>query len=745
MSEAPDIEPGVEIGRYRIVRRIGGGAAGTVFEAFDHRLERPVAIKIADVPAAVADQDEFAKRFSREARIAASLSHPNLCPVYDFGTHEGRPFIVMALLPGATLADLVARHAPLAADRILVLLRPIAEALAEMHRSGLVHRDIKPQNILLDARLEPLLTDFGLARPELFIGGGEAPAAGRRVAASPAYLAPEQLQAGQRVGPAADMHAFGVVMYELMTGRLPFRGTDDEVVQQITNDPPPRPSQIAAGVSRDLEQLCLHLLRKPPAERPSAAETARRMRAIAERGSFNIIPHDESESLALQPAAAPASPAPSAGLAPPPAPAPPPRPSRAARPSSHGSRFGEWPSILGLLLMLVVLISLGYALTTQRPWEWLTSLQPEKGEVDSVPQVEPGTRSPDAGPSVGPSRAAAPPAASDAPADAADGMQVAEQIDPELIAAPGYLFARGDEIAVAAAALPAAPQGRAAAWWSGDDPRQLESLDAGSLVPAREGANIVGVVISASGETVAVLGEAWYARIAATGGSPVTNRVSGWLTVERAATASTGDFALLQKTALENQKRISVWKVADGANPTERMAIYCDASTTALTLAPDGRGLAFGDTSGRVSMQSVARAGEVLAELRVPGPVSGLAFSTGNLQLAIAHEAGESASAGIVLFTYASGEWSETRRIASGGPAAHSLHWSPDAARLCGVTPDGFASVWDLEGGEPPRRIANVAGSAIAWVDADTLIAGHSDGRVRRWRALGDLSSDHLP
>lgn len=741
MSPTDDIKPGVEIGRYRIVKRLGGGASGTVYEAFDQRLERPVAMKIADVPDAAAAHDEFAQRFSREARIAASLSHPNLCPVYDFGTHSGRPFIVMALLPGATLVDLVARHAPLSADRIVVLLRPIAEALVEMHRSGLVHGDIKPQNILLDTRLEPMLTDFGLARPERFVGDGDAP--GTRdpggTTGSPAYLAPEQLQPGERVGPAADMHAFGVVLYELMTGRLPFTGSPEEMIGQIINAPPTRPSQIASGVSRDLEQMCLHLLRKQPSERPSAAEIARRMRAVADRGTYNLVPHADAGNAASGPAGAPdASPdgsRPVAAAAAPAAPSGRPGRSRAARRAPRESRSHEWPSIIGLLLALVVLIAIGYGMYTQRPWDWIASWLPTDSEIESAPETEDGGPSPRPAPGVEPERSPEPPTAPDAPANSADAPQMVGQTDPELIAAPGRLFARGKEIAVAVTALPAAPQGRAAAWWTADDPEQLEPLEASLLVPAREGGSIVGVLISESGETVAVLGESWYARVDAAGGPPVTNRVSGWLTAQQAATTPTGSFALLQKTRVENQKRISVWKVADGANPDHRMAIYCDASTTALALSPDGRGLAFGDFSGRVSMQQVARGAEVLAELQVAGPVTGLGFSSDNLQLAVAHEPSEAASAGITLFTYASGQWNETQRIVTEGHVAHSVNWSPDAKRVSGVMQDGFGLIWELEGNERPWRIADVAGDAIAWIDADTLVAGHIDGRVRRWKA----------
>lgn len=822
MNGDGQFEAGERIGRYRIVKTIGSGSSGTVYEAIDERLDRAVAIKVAAVTDPLVEGDEQTSRFTREARFAASLSHPNLCPVYDFGRHEGRPYLVMALLPGATLADLIARHAPLPADRIVVLVRPIAEALAEMHRVGLVHGDVKPQNILLDARLEPMVTDYGLARPEKFVGRALPSQAGLATpgtaTGSPAFQSPEQLQAssasgapfvaGPRLGPAVDMHALGVILYMLLTGRLPFAGSPEETVQKILESPPEAPSRIATGVSRDLEQICLRLLRKNPAERPSAIEVARRLRLIADRGGAPLGRWSEASDSSTEPAGEAGAEKPT---------------STPADGASERARRGPSMSAAVALVALLLLPIVGYALYayvpwTHVPWERIAEVLPSslspapQSDSESSAEPAPGSGGTAAGSAAvpGAERGSGPaerlPAAnggSDADrmeasstgasrtgASRAGASRTAspssvsvEEFDPELASAPARLFVAGGRVVVSAAVLPAAAEGNAVAWWpreewpsdepsddqaadeaSGEEAFERGRIRADSLVPARQGGRIAGVLTSGSGETVGILGESWYGRVAASGGSVATNPVSGWLTVEQAATSPSGRFALLQKTGLENRKRIGVWDVADGANPTALMAIYTDDATTAVALSPNGRGLAFGDSRGRVMLRPVSDEGNVLAELSVAGPVTAVAFSADNLRLTVAHRAPESGAAGsetaagITIFQYESAEWSELQRISLEGAVARHLIWSADGTWLGGVlepsgpspaansattpaagaapdprTPLPFARLWPLEQPAAAVRIPDVAGTAIGFVGPGSVLVGHGDGLVRRW------------
>ena len=193
--------------RYTLERRLGSGGMATVWLAIDEVLERPVAVKVmADTLAA---DEEYRARFSREARAAASVSHANIVPVYDYGVHGERPFLVMEYVPGGSLADVFAGRRPTMPVPV-ELAGELLGALDCVHRAGLVHRDVKPANILLDANGHARLTDFGIAQPEDATSLTQA----GMVLGSVRYLAPE-VAAGSRAGAAADLYGAGVVLREL--------------------------------------------------------------------------------------------------------------------------------------------------------------------------------------------------------------------------------------------------------------------------------------------------------------------------------------------------------------------------------------------------------------------------------------------------------------------------------------------------------------------------------------------------
>jgi serine/threonine-protein kinase len=240
---------------------------GLVCKARHHRLNRPVALKML-LAGAYAGPNERA-RFQREAEAVASLHHANIVAVYDVGDHEGCPYFTMELLEGGSLAQSLT-GTPQPAHKAAELLIALAEAVQAAHRAGIVHRDLKPANILLTVEVTPKVADFRLARH--FEGEPTLTLSGARIG-TPSYMAPEQVsgKAGT-IGPAADNYALGVLLYEMLTGRPPFRGeTAMETERQVIHDEPVSPSRPNPNVPRGLETICLRCLSKEPGRRYAIA------------------------------------------------------------------------------------------------------------------------------------------------------------------------------------------------------------------------------------------------------------------------------------------------------------------------------------------------------------------------------------------------------------------------------------------------------------------------------------------
>ena len=252
---------------YEVQAMLGRGGMGVVYEALHVRLNRVVALKMLQA-GAYAGAHERA-RFQREAEVVAELRHPNIVQVYDVGEHEGCPFFTMELLEGGSLAQAIS-GTPQPARQAAALLAKLAEAVQVAHQGGIVHRDLKPANILLTPDGTPKIADFGLARH--FDEGQALTLSGTRLG-TPSYVAPEQVigKAG-RIGPAADIYALGVLLYEVLTGRPPFRGeTAAETERQVIHDEPVSPSRLNPKVPRDLDTICLKCLSKEPARRYASA------------------------------------------------------------------------------------------------------------------------------------------------------------------------------------------------------------------------------------------------------------------------------------------------------------------------------------------------------------------------------------------------------------------------------------------------------------------------------------------
>jgi len=253
------------IGRYRIIHRLGQGSFGRVYLAHDDDLDRPVAIKVPN-PERIT-QPENVAAFLTEARILAKLDHPNIVPVHDVGrTEDGLCFVVSKLIAGSDLAVRLRQARPSFRESA-ELVATVAEALHYAHTRGLVHRDIKPGNILIDASGKPCLVDFGLALRDDDFGKLAV------IAGTPPYMSPEQARGeGHRVDGRSDIFSLGIVFYELLTGRRPFRGDSHvEVLDQIVTTEPRPPRQIDDSVPKELERICLRSMMKRASDRYTTA------------------------------------------------------------------------------------------------------------------------------------------------------------------------------------------------------------------------------------------------------------------------------------------------------------------------------------------------------------------------------------------------------------------------------------------------------------------------------------------
>jgi eukaryotic-like serine/threonine-protein kinase len=280
---------GTPLGRYLLLDILGHGAMASVFRARDSQLGRDVAVKVMGMT--IATRGEGAERFRREAQAVAALKHPGIVEIYDFvdATAEEPSYIVAELIEGPTLRRLLdERQARLLPEVAALIALPLAEALASAHARGIVHRDVKPDNVMIERRSDRsrvVITDFGVAH----ITGLETMTATGALVGSPAYMSPEQARAHE-VGPGADIWALGVLLYEMATGCLPFPGKDPfSVVASIVRGSFRRPSQIAATVGPRFERIVLRCLSPNPAARyQNAGELAADLRELA--GEAALLP-----------------------------------------------------------------------------------------------------------------------------------------------------------------------------------------------------------------------------------------------------------------------------------------------------------------------------------------------------------------------------------------------------------------------------------------------------------------------
>jgi serine/threonine-protein kinase len=266
---------GTELGGYRLVEQLGRGGTSVVYRAEHVRLGRPAALKLLSPGLGEAD---FSERFLRESRLAASLEHPSIVPIYDAGEEDGLLYIAMALVDGTDLKTLVAREGPLPLRRTLLIVGQIASALDAAHARGLVHRDVKPANILVGPDDRAYLTDFGVAK-ELASAGNTRTGS---FVGTIEYCAPEQIEGG-RVDARTDVYALACVLFEALAGAPPFhRPSEVAVLNAHLHAPPPKLTKVAPGLPTPLERVVSKALSKSPLDRhASAGEFVAEARAAA--------------------------------------------------------------------------------------------------------------------------------------------------------------------------------------------------------------------------------------------------------------------------------------------------------------------------------------------------------------------------------------------------------------------------------------------------------------------------------
>jgi serine/threonine-protein kinase len=256
---------GETVGRYRIIEQLGQGGMATVLKAYHAELDRYVAIKVLH-PAFLEDKN-FLARFQREARLVAKLDHPNIVPIFDYSEHEGRPYLVMKFIEGETLKARLERGT-VETEELLEIVQSVGSALSYAHKNKILHRDIKPSNVLLATDKQIYLADFGLAR---IAQSAESTLTSDMILGTPQYISPEQALGKKDLDEGTDIYSFGVMLYELSVGKVPFSAdTPYSIIHDHIYTPLPLPSLVNSDVGEDVERVLLKALSK---ERSGRYET----------------------------------------------------------------------------------------------------------------------------------------------------------------------------------------------------------------------------------------------------------------------------------------------------------------------------------------------------------------------------------------------------------------------------------------------------------------------------------------
>ena len=327
---------GENVGPYRIITQLGSGGMATVYKAYHAALDRYVAIKV--MHQALKQDPNFLGRFQREAKIVARLEHPHIVPVYDFSEHEGQPYLVMRFVEGETLKSRM-QAGKLTLAQVMDIMRPVCQALDYAHNQGVLHRDIKPSNILITPQNGVFLTDFGLAK---IAQTGESTLSQDMMVGTPQYISPEQAQGCSDLDARTDIYSLGVVLYELLVGRVPFQAdTPYAVVHDHIFTPLPMPRSLNPALPEPFERVLLKALAK---ERDDRYTSVSDFLAALEKAAAEAAQAASTVAAPVEPPkAAPTVVAPTE------------KPSASAAPSARKSRRTLWIALggIGLLLLCV--------------------------------------------------------------------------------------------------------------------------------------------------------------------------------------------------------------------------------------------------------------------------------------------------------------------------------------------------------------------------------------------------------
>ena len=283
------------LGRYQILEEIGRGGMARVYKAHDTQLQRSVALKVLAPQLAV--DPEFAQRFEREAITAANLHHPNIVTIYDVGDEDGMRYFAMEFVAGRTLHAVIRERGALGLGPAVSIIAAVGAALDYAHRSGSIHRDIKPHNIMIHRDGRVLLTDFGIAQAPDRGDGGERLTRTGVFMGTPEYISPEQASA-QRLDGRSDLYSLGITAYEIITGQVPFSGATPQLIVAHVQEPPPLPSSIDASLPPELDMVMRRILAKRPENRFGTADAFASALAIVARKN-DIAAADRSQIAAL--------------------------------------------------------------------------------------------------------------------------------------------------------------------------------------------------------------------------------------------------------------------------------------------------------------------------------------------------------------------------------------------------------------------------------------------------------------
>jgi serine/threonine protein kinase len=277
-EDVPLLQASTTFGRYQIVRMLGRGAMGAVYLGYDTELHRHVAIKTPSL----GHSSIAIERFFREARAAAQLRSPYLCPIYDVGKVGGIHYLSMAFIDGVPLTKVIMQRRLQTVGDVVTIVSKIARGLQKAHEAGIVHRDLKPDNIMVDLDGEPIVLDFGLARR---VDDNSQVTLAGVIVGTPAFMSPEQVDGDPaKIGPSTDIYSLGIVLYQMLTGDLPFKGSLTSILQQIGTKQPAKPSALNLNIGEDspLEQICLKMVSKSPRDRfANMAEVAAALESLA--------------------------------------------------------------------------------------------------------------------------------------------------------------------------------------------------------------------------------------------------------------------------------------------------------------------------------------------------------------------------------------------------------------------------------------------------------------------------------